>query len=228
MNSLASSASSGLTSDDLVGQVAEQLLGPAAAPARCGPTRSAAGRTARSSPCPRRSARGRTRRRPSRPCRASSFSVSAVTPGWTVLRSTSSWPSRRCSTHSSIACGTAREVRVEVLVDRRADDDDDVLGRARRWPGRWWRPAGPRRPRSASGSVGAVLGERQRAGVDHVHRGGVDVVQASRRDRATANAMPSGRPTRPHPPMITTSRANGPSAASTVTASPSLCPRDVS
>ena len=51
-----------------------------------------------------------------------------MTPGYTVLRRTSSWPSRRWSTQPLERARDGLRVGVEVLVDRRADDHDDVLG----------------------------------------------------------------------------------------------------
>ena len=63
----------------------------------------------------------------SRPSSRDSRSTIAVTPGYTVLRSTRSWPSRSSGTMSAIAFGTAHEIGVEVLVDRRADHDHHSL-----------------------------------------------------------------------------------------------------
>ena len=58
------------------------------------------------------------------------FSTSAVTPGKTVERSTSSWPSRRYDEQVLEGLRDRRLVRVQVLIDGRADDHDHVLGRA--------------------------------------------------------------------------------------------------
>ncbi len=67
----------------------------------------------------------------------SSFSTIAVTPGYTVLRSTRCWPSRSWSSRPSITLMHGCRVGVQVLVDRRADDDDDVLGVRSRPRLRW-------------------------------------------------------------------------------------------
>ena len=61
-------------------------------------------RAARPSPCPRRCARGRTTRRWCAARPLTSCSTIAVTPGYTVLRSTRCWPSRSWSSRPSIAC----------------------------------------------------------------------------------------------------------------------------
>ena len=143
--------------------------------------------------CPRRCAPGRTRRRsscrPARGCR----STIAVTPGYTVLRRTRIWPSRRWSSISSIARSTNFGIRVEMLVDRGPDDDDDVLGLTprRRVVGRL-EPTRRRGPCSSSSSA-PRFEERHLPGSDLVDGRGV-AVEADDRTAGFGEREPERQP----------------------------------
>ena len=175
-----------------------------------GRRRSAAARTARSSPDPRRCARGRRPRRRARPgasielldhCRDARVHGAPEDQELAVDEVLGDLGDRGLY---------GVEVGVEVLVDRRPDDDDDDLGLPD--------DGGIRRGAQSSGGErplqdrrGAGLVERQRPGVD----------QRRRRPRLTSNSVTSrprsastsanGRPTCPHPPTTATSCRNPPS-----------------
>ena len=131
---------------DAVGQQRRTAWRPAPGRAACGRRRSAAARTARSSPCPRRSAPGRTRPRSRPRGRRSSSPPARSRRGrrWSAAPAAG----RRAGTARSrrARSGIAVLVGVQVLVDRCADDHDDVLGGCPRSAGSTMRAAVRRQP----------------------------------------------------------------------------------
>ena len=175
MNSLASSASSGSSSTISWARLRNSL--PARSSARderdatiCGSSNS----STIALPSAMRSGQNATSM--SRPRSPTKRSTNAVTPGYTVLRSTSSWPS--CSDGGDV--GDRRrhrvEIRVEVLVDRGADDDDHVFHVADH-VGRRARAQEPRRDQRGEQLRRTRLVEGHDAVVDQRDRALGDVVE---------------------------------------------------
>ena len=137
------------------------------------------------------------------PLPASIRSVSAVTPGCTVLRRIISWPWRRYSTQRSIAFGTAPRSglrcsstgvpTITTIVSALRTLAGSVV--ARRRPSRTAAVIGSWAPSSANGSSPRLTVSTAVALMSYS-------VTVSPRD---ASAIPRGSPTRPQPPMITAS-----------------------
>ena len=110
------------------------------------------------------------------PSRSMSRSTIRVTPGNTVLRRMRSWPSTSWSATASTALDHRLGIGIEVLVDRRPDDDDQVLASAHRGGiGRGCQ--GCRRPACEPNLRGARLAMGHLARPHPVHRRIVGVVE---------------------------------------------------